>query len=105
MTNLFLDKLDAAPLDNDDFSYPFNAWCANNIDSTNEIINDIQNQFNGIGVPYGPTRLTQAQILNLDGLGKLSDGVFIYCTDHGGNPCYVGRINGALVQFQTIAFP
>lgn len=104
MPNFFLEKLDAAPLDDDEFSYPFNAWCANNVDATNEIIDDIQNQFNGIGVPYGPTRLTQVQIIALNTAGKLSDGVLLYCTDHI-PPCYVGRISGALVQFTTAAFP
>lgn len=104
MTNLFLDRIDAAPLDNEEFTYPFNAWVANTIDSLNEIIIDIQNQFNGIGVAFGPTKLTQAQITSLNGLGLLDDGVFIYCTDHI-PPCYVGKISGALVQFSTTAFP
>lgn len=104
MTDVFLDRIDAAPLGNDDFSYPFNAWVSNTIDSLNEIIIDIQNQFNGIGTAYGPTRLTQAQIVALNTNGQLSDGVFIYCTDHV-PPCYVGRISGALVQFTTAAFP
>jgi hypothetical protein len=104
MTTLFLDRIDAAPLDNDEFSYPFNAWIANTIDSLNEIIIDIQSQFNGFGIPYGPTELTQAEIVALDTAGQLNDGVFIYCTDHI-PPCYVGKISGVLVQFTTAAFP
>jgi hypothetical protein len=104
MTTLFLDRIDAAPLDNDEFSYPFNAWIANTIDSLNEIIIDIQDQFNGIGIPFGPTELTQAEIVALNTAGQLNDGVFIYCTDHI-PPCYVGRISGALVQFTTTPFP
>jgi hypothetical protein len=104
MTTLFLDRIDAAPLDNDDFSYPFNAWIANTIDSLDEIIIDIQDQFNGLGIPYGPTELTQAEIVALNAAGQLNDGVLIYCTDHI-PPCYVGRKSGALVQFSTTAFP
>lgn len=104
MSILFLDRIDAAPLDNDDFSYPFNAWVANTVDSWNEVISDVQNQFNGFGIPYGPTELTQAEIIALNASGQLDDGVFIYCSDHI-PPCYVGRISGALVQFTTTAFP
>lgn len=104
MANIFLDRISAAPLANDDFSYPFESWVANTVDSLNEVVVDIQDQFNGIGIPYGPTRLTQAQIVALDADGQLDDGVFIYCTDHA-PPCYVGRISGALVQFTTAAFP
>ena len=104
MAVLFLDRIDAAPLDNEDFSYPFNAWCANTVDSLNEVFADVQNQFNGVGIPYGPTRLTQAQIIALNVAGELDDGVIMYCTDHA-PPCYVGRISGALVQFTTAAFP
>lgn len=104
MTDLFLERVNSAPLENDDFSYPYKAWVSNLIDSLNETIIDVQNQFNGVGVPYGPTKLTQAEIIALDGDGKLDDGVFIYCTDHV-PPCYVGRISGALVQFTTAAFP
>ncbi len=104
MTAIFLDRIDAAPLDNEQFSYVFNAWVSNTIDSLNEVIVDIQDEFNGVGIPYGPTRLTQAQIVNLNALNQLEDGVFIYCIDHI-PPCYVGRISGALVQFTTAAFP
>jgi hypothetical protein len=101
---LFLDRIDAAPLQDDDFSFSFNSWVSTTVDSLNEIIIDIQNQFNGIGTPYGPVTLTQAQIITLNTAGLLSDGVLIYCTDHI-PPCYVGRISGALVQFSTTAFP
>lgn len=104
MTAVFFDKIDAAPLQDEDFSFSFNAWTANTVDSLNEIIDDVQGQFNGVGTPYGPTRLTQAEIETLDTDGLLDDGVFIYCTDHS-PPCYVGRISGALVQFTTAAFP
>lgn len=104
MTAVFLNRIDSAPLDNDKFSYVFEAWLATSVDSLNEILVAIQDQFNGVGTPYGPTRLTQAQILALEADAKLDDGVLIYCTDHV-PPCYVGREAGALVQFTTAAFP
>jgi hypothetical protein len=99
---VFLDRIDAAPLADDDFSFSFDSWISVTIDTLNEIIIDIQNQFNGVGTPYGPTTLTQAQIIAL--APNLNDGVFLYCTDHV-PPVYVGKINGALVQFTTTPFP
>lgn len=101
MTDLFLDRIDPVPLDDDDFSQTYDSWVSVMVDTVNEDMSDLQNQFNGIGIPYGPTRMTQAQILAST---TLADGVFIYCTDHV-PPCYVGRISGALVQFTTAAFP
>lgn len=101
MTDLFLDRIDSVPLEDDEFSFSFNSWVSVTVDTLNEDIQDIQDQFNGIGLPYGPTRMTQAEILAST---TLSDGVLIYCTDHA-PPCYVGRISGALVQFTTAPFP
>jgi hypothetical protein len=62
MAIVFLDRIDACPLDNDDFSYPFNAWCANTVDTLNEIIENIQNQLNGLGTATFITNLTTVQI-------------------------------------------
>ena len=62
---IFLDKVDAAPLDNDDFSYPFNAWCANTTDALNEDIQDIQDQLNGFSMGTYLTQKTTVQITAL----------------------------------------
>lgn len=40
--SLFLDKVNTAPIINDDFSYEFKQWVANTIDTLNEVIGDIQ---------------------------------------------------------------
>lgn len=101
---VFLDRIDSVPLEDDEFSFSFNSWVSVMVDTINEDLADIQDQFNGIGTPYGPTILTQAQIIVLNTAGRLSDGVFIYCSDHV-PPCYVGKISGALVQFTTTPFP
>lgn len=99
---LFLDRIDSVPLDDEKFSESYNNWSAVMVDTLNEDLGDIQNQFNGVGIPYGPTRLTQAQIIAM--APTLPDSVLLYCTDHV-PPCYVGKISGALVQFTTTAFP
>lgn len=40
--SLLLDKVNTAPITNDDFSYEFKQWVANTIDTLNEVIGDIQ---------------------------------------------------------------
>lgn len=103
MNVIFLDRVDAAPLSNDKFSFEFNSWTSNTIDVLNEVIIDVQDQLNGNG-PFGTaiTQKTQAQIIAL--APNVNDGVVWYCTDHV-PPCYVGKENGALVQFLTAPFP
>lgn len=66
---------------------------------------------NGWTVPQLTTaQLTVQQILNpTNGLlttlsAFMPDGTIWYVTDHV-PPCYVGKINGALVQFTTAVFP
>lgn len=59
---LFLDKIDSAPLADDNFSFSFNSWVSNTVDALNETILDIQNQFNGISQGLVPPQLTTAQI-------------------------------------------
>ena len=40
--SIFLDKVNTAPIVNDNFSYEFKQWVANTIDTLNEVIGDIQ---------------------------------------------------------------
>jgi hypothetical protein len=71
MPIVFIDRIDAAPLDNDEFSYPFNAWCANTVDTLNEIAENIQNQLNGFGTATFITPLTTAQVNALIAMNAL----------------------------------
>lgn len=48
---LFLDRIDAVPLQNEDFSFEFNSWAAVLVDSLNENLSDIQTAINAFGVP------------------------------------------------------
>lgn len=48
---IFLDRIDAAPILEDDFSFAFRAWCGVLVDSLNEVINDVQNGFNFLTAP------------------------------------------------------
>jgi hypothetical protein len=68
---IMLDKIDAAPLQNEKFSYPFNAWVANVVDVLNEVIEDIQNQLNGFGTATFITPLTTTEIDNLIDMNSL----------------------------------
>jgi len=75
---LFLDKIDSAPLADDDFSFSFNSWVSNTVDALNETILDIQNQFNGISNGLVVPQLTTAQITIL--ALTAPDGVLWYDT-------------------------
>ena len=98
MNNIFLDKIDAAPLANSDFSFDFNSWIANTIDTLNEVISDIQGAFN----IFYPPSYTATQIAAFQANSQLDDGVLLYDTT---NNEYVGRISGSLVKFTTAAYP
>lgn len=65
MPVIFLDRVDAAPLANDDFSFEFNSWAANTIDVLNEVIIDIQDQLNGLNLGTYTTVKTSAEITAL----------------------------------------
>jgi hypothetical protein len=99
---LFLDRLDAAPVNNDDFSFQFSSWFSVLVDNYNETINDIENQFNGISNWNVISFHTMAEIAVL--AATAPDGVMFYATDHV-PPVYVGKISGALVQFTTTPYP
>lgn len=40
--SVVLDKVNTAPIQNDDFSYEFKQWVSNTIDTLNEVISDIE---------------------------------------------------------------
>lgn len=65
MQTVFLDRIDAAPLADDDFSFSFNSWVANIVDTFNESLNTIQNQFNGISLGLVAPSLTADEIAAL----------------------------------------
>lgn len=96
--SIFLDRIDAAPILEDDFSFAFGAWCSVLVDTLNELIFDVQNAFNLLQAP----QYTTAEINTMFSDGDLLDGVFLY--DNVLN-VYVGQISGALVKFTTTPYP
>ncbi len=95
---VFLEKVNTAPIVNDEFSFQFTSWISNTIDTLNETIGDIQNLFNILPAPS----YTTTQINALFVAGSLPDGVLLY--DNVLN-VYVGKISGALVKFTTTPYP
>lgn len=95
---LFLDRIDAAPIVNNDLDPQFLQWLWVLVDVLNENISDIQNAFNLLTTPS----YTAAQITALNVAGDLRNGVLLYDTT---NNVYVGKQNGALVKFTTAAYP
>jgi hypothetical protein len=91
---LFLERIDSAPLADDDFSFTFN--------TLNEVIVDVQDQFNsgGDGLVVSPKTMSQIALLAVDA----QDGTTWYAIDHV-PPVFVGKVNGALVQFLTAPYP
>lgn len=65
MAEVFLDKVDAVILDAQEFSSEFNSWLTVLIDSLNETIQEVQNQFNGISDGLVPPDKTTAEITAL----------------------------------------
>ena len=98
MANIFLDRIDAAPISNSEFPFDFNQWLANTVDTLNEIINDIQNALTIFNAPS----YTATQINNLFTAGSLTDGIILYDST---NTEYVGMISGTLVKFVTTTYP
>lgn len=95
---LFLDRIDSAPIMNVDFDPQFLQWLWVLVDNLNEDINDIQNAFNFLTA----TNYTDVEIAAMDAAGQLGNGILMYDTT---NHVYVGKQNGALVQFTTTAYP
>lgn len=67
----FLDRIDSAPLADDDFSFTFNSWISVTVDTLNENISDIQNQFNGLTQGLLVPQQTTAQITALIGMNAV----------------------------------
>lgn len=96
---VFLERMDSAPVQANEFSFEFSSWTANLIDSLNEFVQEVENLFNE---DFGPQSYTTAEITAM--AADARDGVIWYCSDHV-PPCFVGKVNGALVQLLTAAFP
>lgn len=95
---IFLERVSSAPLNADDLSDELDNWFSTTVDSLNETISEIEKAFN----EFAPPSLTQAEIIAIAPTAQ--DGRFWYCTDHV-PPVFVGKQNGALVQFTTTPFP
>lgn len=100
--SIFLDRIDSAPVFAGELPDDFVFWLSVFIDSINQTIESIENQFNGIddGLIL-PQKLT-ADIITL--ALTAPDGTMWYATD-GTPPNVVVKINGALRQLTTTAFP
>jgi hypothetical protein len=94
----FLDRIDSVSLAGDDFSFEFNSWLSVLIDTLNETIRVVQDRLNQPQLQA----FTQAEIVAA--AANSPDGSMWYCSDSA-PPAFVGKVNGALVQFTTAAFP
>lgn len=95
---IFLDRLDAAPVFGDEFSYPFAQWLSVLVNTLDEITTDIQNYFNLLKAQG----YTSIEINAMFVAGDLTNGMLLYDTDLN---VYVGVQNNALVKFTTTAYP
>lgn len=98
MSNIFLDRIDAAPILSDVFEYPFATWLAVLVNVLNENIQDIQGYFNLLQAQS----YTSTEIGDMFTAGTLLNGVLLY--DSVLNE-YVGVQNNALVKFTTTSYP
>lgn len=96
--SIFLDRIDTAPIANDEFSAQMMQWFAVLIDTLNEDYTSIELALNFLTAP----NFTDTEITQLEADGALVDGVLLYDTV---NNVYVGRENGSLVKFTTTAWP
>jgi len=99
MATIFLDRVDAAPvINNDTLDAQLLQWMWVLVDTLNENIADIQNAFNLLrAMSY-----TAAEIVQFQAGGLLVDGALLYDTT---NNLYVGRQSGLLVKFTTTVYP
>ena len=99
---VFLDRIDAVPLEDDSFSVSFNSWTMVLVDTINESLTTIQNNLNGFSDGLVAPSKTQAEIVALG--PDAANGTIWYCTDSV-PPAMVAKVDGSLVQFTTSAFP
>jgi len=97
--DVFLNRIDAAPLYAEEFSFDFESWVSNFVDGLNFTLSEIQDEINSKNqLP----QLTQAAIVALGPTAV--DGEMWYCTNSV-PPNVVIKIDGALRQVTHTAFP
>jgi hypothetical protein len=102
-TPIFLQRVDGCPLQEDPLSFPLKSWLSLIPSSLNTSLAEIEKQLNllsqfGLTIPS----FTTAQITVL--ATGAPNGTLWYATD-GTPPNVVVKINGALRQITTTAFP
>lgn len=83
MIGVTFNRVSAAPLMDDKFSFSYVSWVANTVDTLNEALNITQNQLNGIGVATFPVRKTSAEIsalINMNAFPVLEVGALWFDT-------------------------
>jgi len=100
--SIFLDTLDSVPLNSEDFDFQFESWLTHLVDDLNTIILQLQDEINGLGNGLIIPPKTNAEIVALE--PDAADGTMWYSTDHV-PPVIVAKVNGALVQLSTAAYP
>jgi hypothetical protein len=92
---VFLDRVDAAPLSNTDFTFEFMQWISVLVDQMNEVLGTVQDNLNfNTAQSY-----TTAEIAALT---DIPDGAILY---NSTTNVYVGKENGVLRTFTTGAYP
>jgi hypothetical protein len=96
--SIFLDRIDAVPLNGESFSFEFNSWAAVLVDTLNENLSDLQTALNLL--PASSYTATDINAMFI--AGALFNGVLLYDST---NNVYVGMQSGALVKFTTTPYP
>jgi hypothetical protein len=96
---VFLNKIDPSPIANSEFDPKFfTQWLWVLVDSLNENMASIENDFNLLTAGS----YTQTQIIAMSIAGQIGNGVILYDIT---NNVYVGKQNGSLVKFTTASYP
>lgn len=99
---VFLERIDSAPVFAEELPEDFVFWLTVFIDSINQTIDSIENIFNGQNDGLIAPQKLSAEIATLSLTAP--DGTMWYATDSA-PPNLVIKINGALRQVSTVAFP
>lgn len=99
---VFLDRIDSAPVFANELPEDFVFWVTVFIDSINQTIEKLEAILNGDNDGLIAPQKTSAEIATL--AVDAPDGTIWYATD-GTPPNLVIKINGALRQVTTTAFP